>query len=116
MAKFGAAVVRKEPGGGALSTDPADPNVTQPSENDTHTSSVDDPAETIYGMPVDGTTITVQLWLWEPMVGKWFRMGTATACTSLDLTSLGALPRGAKAYFQITANTGVTQLLIGIGR
>lgn len=115
MAKFGAAVVREEPGGGALSTD-SDPNTTAPIDKTTHESQESNVTEELFALPEGGTTISVRPWVREPTSGRWFALSATVACAADEATSLGSIPKGAKVFGQITANTGVTKLTVGVSK
>ena len=102
-------------GGAALGLDAADPNAAAPTAARQFGAPIDDVA--LNGVqlaicPRGGTTITIQLWVFEPSgdaAGRWYKVGAATACPTDTLTPIVQLaPRGGRMYAQITANTNVT--------
>lgn len=104
--------------GSAIAVDASGPIAAAPPES--AITSLPDLGSVIAGgfafHPLDGTTITVAVWVREETRPTWvpWKTGTtavAAASSPVVITNAGLLlPRGARIYVQVTANTGVTLL------
>lgn len=102
--------------GSALAVDSSGPNTAAPPERFVAAVPSDGLAGGFALWPLDGTTVTVAVWVYEEALATWvlWKAGTtvaATASAPVLATNAGLLlPRGARVYLQVTSNTGVTKL------
>ena len=108
--------------GSAIPTDSSDPNTAAPPEARVQAlaqfapSLRPAPLQRFTFWPLDGTTISVVIWVKEAATGTWVKYANAAlvvAASAAPVASLAggvALPAGAEVFMQVTANTGVTLL------
>lgn len=100
-------------GGAALPADP-DPNVTDPGAKAVRLTQATGlatgaGASAAFANPLDGTSLIIQLWIYDDTLAKWFKFaGTATcpANTGTSIGSLGGALVGARFFPQIVTNNG----------
>lgn len=68
----------------------------------------------IYLGAIDGTTATVSLWVKLDPSATWSAVFTAQAVTPGAIVTKQLVPVGAELFLQVTANTGVTKLAVGL--
>ena len=114
-----AKILRSNSLGTALATD-ADPNVAPgPGDDKTLMTAALGKSvgqfDGVWAMSLDGTTCSLQLWIWEATTKRWVLLGAAVAvAAATGMVSLSAVvPLQTKVFAQITANTGVIRIAIG---
>lgn len=103
-------------GGSAIATDTSPASADPPDSRVVAIPSTPPPAGQAFVFhPLDGTSITVAIWILCEKLGVWLPYKAATAAATASapvvMSVAGfAVPPGARVFVQVTANTGVTRL------
>lgn len=107
-------------GGAALSADASDPNTSAPAASRIHRvagrrgSLITHGNGTVRGVAIGGTSIVLQGWWYDESIATWLKLvaTTTTFTTATGLTQVLTIGNmaGAKIFFQVTSNTGVTAI------
>lgn len=104
--RFGSDIVSNN--GSAIPTDAA-PNTTAPDEKRVLATPDTSPGASlgVYGMVEGGTSIAVQLWIYDSGLKRWQKLGAAATIEADNAEDFGAsVPLGARLFPQITTVTG----------
>lgn len=99
----------------AIAVDSDDPNTTAPATNRIFEAATRPDQSLAYVLAVGGAA-TVQLWGYDPISKRWFKLGAATSCAQDTLTYLPVIPPldFGLLYLQVTINSAATYLGVGL--